>query len=148
LHDSKPLWLIGRAKLKRRDGTVEDWKMPKPNGLKHRLAINSFPHQATIYRASIFNENCQFDQNSKVADWKLSLDLSAVAIPSFYDNYICENDVFRASAQVGLFLWVKHVVSARLETKSFFVPNKSLETALQFLVAIIVKVKNIKRLGL
>jgi hypothetical protein len=148
LDESKPLWLVGRATLKRRDGTIEDWKIPKPNGLKHRLAVNSFPHQATIYRASIFDKNFSFDENSKVADWKLSLALSAIATPNFYDNYICENDVFRASGQVGLFKWVKHVVNARLEAKLSLIPNKSLETVLQFLVAVIVKIKHIKRLGL
>ena len=78
----------------------------------------------------------------------MSLFLSSIAFPNFYDNYICENDVFRASAQVGLFEWVEHVVKARFEANLSLMPNKSLETVLQFLIAIVVKVKNIKRLGL
>jgi hypothetical protein len=144
LHNLKPIWLVGRAKLRRSDGTVEDWKIPKPNGIKFRLAINSFPHQATIYDASIFNGKFQFDEYSEIADWKLSLNLCSTSFPSIYDKYICENDVLRASAHVGLINWVREVVSARLEAQSPLMPNKFLEFVLQYLVAFFIKVKKQK----
>jgi hypothetical protein len=141
LQDLKPVWLVGRAKLKKSDGTLEDWKIPKPNGIKFRLAVNSFPHQATIYDASIFNGIFQFDENCEIADWKLSLNLCSTVFPSIYDRYICENDLLRASAQVGLTRWVKQVVSSRSEAQSRLIPNKFLEMVLQYLVAFFIKIR-------
>lgn len=75
-------WSVGDTiAVDARGAFLWKWPMPKHNGIKLRLGVNSYCHQATFVRTDLIRRLGKFDKSSLYSDWALSLKLSKVAAP-------------------------------------------------------------------
>jgi putative colanic acid biosynthesis glycosyltransferase len=61
------------------------WPMPRHNGLKLKLGVNSYCHQATFVSVNLIKRLGMFDKTSLYSDWVMSLKLSKVSSPYHLD---------------------------------------------------------------
>jgi glycosyltransferase involved in cell wall biosynthesis len=145
LEQYNPIWLVGRASMTRKDGSVEVWRVPKNSDFRLRFAINSYPHQATVYRSDVLRNNLGFDESSEVADWKLSLHLLKIGRPYLSNNFISHNALPGASSRINFFSRILQVTEGRRSADSQFGNIKFFDYFLQLIIEILIKFKKILR---
>ncbi len=117
-------WAIGQTNAVDEFGTYQwTWPMPKHNSLKLKLGINSYCHQATIYRRSLLNSIGGFNRESLYSDWQTSLILSSVArpviSPDLWTNFLING----ISSNLTIKYWANESVKLRRDAKKLIGGN-------------------------
>ncbi len=129
-------WSVGKTIAVDANGkTLWKWPMPRHNGLKLRLGINSYCHQATFVSTSLIRSLGMFDKTSLYSDWIVSLKLSKVSAPhhlGFVTTYFLANGI---SSQQSINYWRIESHRLRKNHKVLILNFSHLDRLLQFLAA-------------
>ena len=117
-------WAIGQTNAVDEFGTYQwTWPIPKHNSLKLKLGINSYCHQATIYRRSLLNSIGGFNPDSLYSDWQTSLVLSSlvrpVVSPDLWTNFLING----ISSNLTIEYWERESIKLRRDVKKLIGGN-------------------------
>jgi hypothetical protein len=135
-------WAVGKAiKINTIRKTVEEWKIPKTLNMKFYLALNSFPHQSTIYNLKKIRQLNGFQEKSCVADWELSLQLLKFGAPIFMDVTLSECKSGGYSEKLSIGIKAFHQTKSRQRVYGFGTIRLCIEVIAQFLVLLLAGIK-------
>lgn len=110
-------WAVGRCLAVDGEGTtVWEYPIPKVGSALLRIGLQSYPHQATVYRSSVLRMSGAFDSSSLYADWVKSLQLMRQEPPRIYSATWAKFLIGGASSQQSLHFWA--IESRRLRRNS------------------------------
>jgi glycosyltransferase involved in cell wall biosynthesis len=135
-------WLVGNAMKEYRSiGRIQNWKIPKKRNLKLYFAIQSFPHQSTIYRTDLLVSQSGFNESSPVADWETSLKFLLQNSPKILPATlsICEGG--GNSSKLGILVKTRSQVLGRKEIYGFGGIRFTVEYFIQLLINLVIYFK-------
>ena len=135
-HEFSWKWSVGDTIAVDTYGTaLWKWPMPRHNGLKLRLGINSYCHQATFVSTHLIRRLGMFDKTSLYSDWVMSLKLSKVSAPchlGFVTTHFLANGI---SSKQSINYWRIESHRLRKNHKILILNFSHLDRLLQFLAA-------------
>ncbi len=133
-------WLIADAVSMEPKGGL--WKHTKPLGYKHKLGINSFPHQATIYRTELLRNNGLFVLDSPIADWEASIKLSLQEPPRRIHILMSSNEPWGTSQSITSWQWALNISKGRARNGINIFKKERSETILIYTLKLLSVVKS------
>jgi len=132
-------WAIGQTNAVDENGLHQwTWPMPKHNSLKFRLGINSYCHQATVYKRSLLNEVGGFKRESLYSDWQTSLILSDKVRPIISTDIWTNFLVNGISSSLTIDYWASESIKLRKEVKKFIGGTRLTDSIAQKLAALFI----------
>jgi glycosyltransferase involved in cell wall biosynthesis len=135
-------WVVGGAiTVDSSENHLWAWPSIKSSSLKLKLAINSYCHQSTVYRADFLRRVGGFVEDSLLSDWIMSLQLLKIENPRIIDRpwvYFLHGGV---SSQTSLEYWERETARLRKLTNTTIFGNWLLDSLLQKLAAKILQTR-------